>query len=164
MNLKSSLLKVVDLCNAHNITYVITGTCALTILGMPSQHKPGDIDIKVFNLTPEQERVLATLENLSGPKKQLDEYSHTCYTFNVDSCKVNAIVCRAENHIINAQTLRVLYEDYFIRVQPVNYALVDKMALNRPKDKEYMLALIASLSSLASICGRAINPPTTEQK
>lgn len=53
MKIKEALFKLIDFCNANRIEYMVTGTTALAILGVPSN--PQDIDIKVFHLKEEQE-------------------------------------------------------------------------------------------------------------
>ena len=48
MKIKEALFKLNDFCNANRIEYMVTGTTALAMLGVPSN--PQDIDIKVFHL------------------------------------------------------------------------------------------------------------------
>lgn len=52
MKIKEALFKLNDFCNANRIEYIVTGTTALAMLGVPSN--PQDIDIKVFHLKEEQ--------------------------------------------------------------------------------------------------------------
>lgn len=52
MKIKEALFKLNDFCNANRIEYMVTGTTALAMLGVPSN--PQDIDIKVFHLKEEQ--------------------------------------------------------------------------------------------------------------
>ena len=59
MNIKEALFKLDDFCNANKIEYIVTGTVALAMLGVPSN--PQDIDIKVFHLKEEQEAKLKEL-------------------------------------------------------------------------------------------------------
>lgn len=56
MKIKEALFKLDDFCNANRIEYMVTGTTALAMLGVPSN--PQDIDIKVFHLKEEQEAKL----------------------------------------------------------------------------------------------------------
>lgn len=56
INMKEILFKLNDFCNANRIEYMVTGTTALAMLGVPSN--PQDIDIKVFHLKEEQEAKL----------------------------------------------------------------------------------------------------------
>lgn len=51
MKIKEALFKLNDFCNANRIEYMVTGTTALAMLGVPSN--PQDIDIKVFHLKEE---------------------------------------------------------------------------------------------------------------
>ena len=135
----------------NKIEYIITGTTALSMLGIPSE--PHDIDIKVFGLNEEQTAKLKELQFLSGQKET--EYANTCYTFIVDGVKINIIVDKAENlneflrqrviiHALNSVNMR----RYQISVQQVIFALADKMKLKRDKDRIYMLNLINKLTSL----------------
>lgn len=45
MKIKEALFKLNDFCNANRIEYMVTGTTALAMLGVPSN--PQDIDINV---------------------------------------------------------------------------------------------------------------------
>lgn len=151
MNIKEALFKLDDFCNANKIEYMVTGTVALAMLGVPSN--PNDIDIKVFHLKEEQEAKLKELQFLSGLGKE--NYEGGCYSFMVGGIKINAIVDKTESYdeILSQEvTLSVLDETcakhHLIGVQLVALALKDKMKLRRDKDKTYMLNLIANLASL----------------
>lgn len=61
MNIKEALFKLIDFCSANKIEYMVTGTTALDMLGVPSN--PQDIDIKVFHLKEEQK---AKLKNFNS--------------------------------------------------------------------------------------------------
>lgn len=122
--MKEILFKLNDFCNANRIEYMVTGTTALAMLGVPSN--PQDIDIKVFHLKEEQEAKLKELQFLSGFENENYEGGE-CYSFVIDEP-------RAKHHLIG--------------VQLVALALKDKMKLRRDKDKTYMLNLIANLASL----------------
>lgn len=50
MKIKEALFKLNDFCNANRIEYMVTGTTALAMLGVPSN--PQDIDIKVLLTRP----------------------------------------------------------------------------------------------------------------
>ena len=151
---KSTLFKLNAFCKANEIEYIITGTMALDLLGMPIAHIPQDIDIKVFHLTEEQKAKLNELQLLSGLAPGNENYWGKCYNFLVDSVKVNAIVDNADHDLINAQSIIVkLFDDThnypaIIPVQKVGFALAAKAQLNRPKDKNYMLKLISNIASL----------------
>ena len=152
MDIKNALFRLDDFCHANGIKYILTGTAALAILGVPSN--PNDIDIKVFHLKEDQEAKLKELQFLAGLDKE--NYEGGCYSFNLGIIKVNALL---EDSTINSdeilsQKITVdLYDeaqakDHLIDIQPVFPALMDKMKLRRDKDKTYMLNLINKLSSL----------------
>lgn len=67
--MKEVLFKLDKFCRDNNIEYAVTGTAALSLLGVPSNFVPQDIDIKVFHLTEEQAKKLEELQFLSGFKK-----------------------------------------------------------------------------------------------
>lgn len=149
--IKTALFRLDDFCGINKIEYIVTGTTALAMLGVPA--KPNDIDIKVFHLKEEQAAKLEELQSLAG----LDDenYKGTCYTFEVCGVKVNAIVDNTKNYddiLSQAITLHVPDEArvkyHLIGVQLAFLALKDKMKLRRSKDKTYMLDLIAKLSQL----------------
>ena len=151
MDIEKALFKLIDFCNANKIEYMVTGTTALSMLGVPSE--PHDIDIKVFNLNHEQATKLRELELLSEVAE--DKYEGLCYTFVVSGVKVNAILTSAEKYddvMSQGVLLHVLDSDnarcYTLRVQQVIFALADKMRLRRNKDNAFMLDLINKLSSL----------------
>lgn len=78
MNIKEALFKLDDFCNVNRIEYMVTGTTALGMLGVPSN--PQDIDIKVFHLKEEQKAKLKELQFLSGLGNENYE-ENTCYSF-----------------------------------------------------------------------------------
>lgn len=152
MKIKEALFKLNDFCNANKIEYMVTGTTALAMLGVPSD--PQDIDIKVFHLKEEQKAKLKELQFLSGLRNENYEES-TCYTFVIFGVKINAIIDKTENYdeIIYKKVVLDITDEprakhHLISVQLVAFALKDKMKLRRYKDKEYMLNLIANLASL----------------
>lgn len=151
MDIEKALFKLIDFCNANKIEYMITGTVALSMLGIPSE--PHDIDIKVFGLNQEQTAKLKELEALSEVAE--DKYEGLCYTFVVSGIKVNAILTSAEKYDdVMSQGILVHIPDnnnvrcYTVRVQRIFFALTDKMRLRRGKDNAFMLDLINKLSSL----------------
>ena len=152
MNIKEALFKLIDFCNVNKIEYMVTGTTALDMLGVPSN--PQDIDIKVFHLKEEQKAKLKELQFLSGLGNENYEES-TCYSFVIGGVKINAIIDKTESYdeiVSKGVVLDVIDKFYarhhLIRVQLVTLALKDKMKLRRDKDKTYMLNLIANLVSL----------------
>lgn len=155
MKIKEALLKLDDFCGVNKIEYMVTGTTALAMLGVPSN--PQDIDIKVFHLKEEQEAKLKELQFLSDLGNENYEES-TCYSFVIGGVKINAIIDKTEsyNEIISKGVVLDITDiiegshvkHYLINVQLVALALKDKMKLRRDKDKTYMLNLIANLASL----------------
>lgn len=151
MKTEEALFKLNDFCNANRIEYMVTGTAALAMLGVPSN--PQDIDIKVFHLKEEQEAKLKELQFLSGLGKE--NYEGGCYSFTIGGIKINAIIDKTESYaeiISKGVVLDIIDESHarhhLIGVQLVVLALKDKMRLRRDKDKTYMLNLIANLASL----------------
>lgn len=151
MKIKEALFKLNDFCNANRIEYMVTGTTALAMLGVPSN--PQDIDIKVFHLTEEQKAKLKELQFLSGLDKE--NYEGGCYSFMIGEIKINAIIDETESYdeIISKEVVLDITDEFhakhhLIGVQLVVLALKDKMRLRRDKDKTYMLNLIANLTSL----------------
>lgn len=152
MKIKEALFRLDDFCNVNRIEYMVTGTTALGMLGVPSN--PQDIDIKVFHLKEEQKAKLKELQFLSGLGNENYEES-TCYSFVIGGVKINAIIDKTESYdeiVSKGVVLDVIDEFYakhhLICVQLVTLALKDKMKLRRDKDKTYMLNLIANLASL----------------
>lgn len=152
MKIKEALFKLDDFCKVNRIEYMVTGTTALAMLGVPSN--PQDIDIKVFHLKEEQKAKLKELQFLSGLGNENYEES-TCYTFVIGGVKINTIIDKTESYdeIISKEVVLDIIDEsharhHLIGVQLVALALKDKMKLGRCKDKEYMLNLIANLVSL----------------
>lgn len=152
--MKEVLFKLNEFCGANRIEYAVTGTIALSLLGVPSCFVPQDIDIKVFHLTEEQAKKLEELQFLSGLKNE--NYDHgQCFSFIVDGIKINAIIDKTKDYDeICSQNVCINYIDeerkkhHLINVQLVNLALADKMKLNRSKNKTYLIDLIHNLTSL----------------
>ena len=151
MVIKEALFKLDDFCNANKIEYMVTGTVALAMLGVPSN--PNDIDIKVFHLKENQEAKLKELQFLAGLDKE--NYEGGCYSFTISGIKVNALVDNVKSYdgvLPQEVTIDLIDKNQakhrLINIQPVFPALMDKMKLRRDKDKTYMLNLINKLSSL----------------
>lgn len=94
MVIKEALFKLDDFCNANKIEYMVTGTVALAMLGVPSN--PNDIDIKVFHLKENQEAKLKELQFLAGLDKE--NYEGGCYSFTISGIKVNALVDNVKSY------------------------------------------------------------------
>lgn len=151
MNIKETLFMLDSFCKANDIEYMVTGTTALALLGIPSN--PQDIDIKVFHLKEYQRSKLKELQFLAGLEN--DVYEAECYSFIINGVKINAIQDYTQdcseilsNEVILSIPDEVHNEYHSIGVQLVFHALKDKMRLRRDKDKDYMLNLIANLMSL----------------
>lgn len=148
------LFKLNAFCKVNQIEYVVTGTTALSLLGVPSHFVPLDIDIKVLHLTEKQAEKLKELQFLSGLKNENYDESQ-CFSFFIDNVKINAIIdnTKSQTEILH-QSVSINYVDeeskehHVINVQLVSLALADKMKLNRYKDKTYLIDLINNLTSL----------------
>lgn len=140
MNVNTEILfKLNEFCAANKIEYMVTGTVALALLGVPSNFAPQDVDIKVFHLTEEQRNKLSELQFLAGLKN--DNYESLCYSFFIDGIKINAIVDNTQDYdtILDMEVSLSLQDKkhakhHIIGVQKIEYALIDKMKLGRVKD------------------------------
>ena len=95
MKIKEALFKLDDFCRVNKIEYMVTGTTALAMLGVPSN--PQDIDIKVFHLKEEQKAKLKELQFLSDLGNENYEES-MCYSFVIGGVKINAIIDKTESY------------------------------------------------------------------
>lgn len=148
--MKNTLFKVNHFCTVNGIDYVLTGTTALSVLGIPLRNRPADLDILIVNPNSDSLNKLKDLESLSGitPVKYPD---HKCFTFYVNGDKVNAIVSKKVPagdvitvNLIDKQT----EQSHFIKVHRVHPALQAKMRLGRPKDSRFMFEFINYLTSM----------------
>lgn len=149
MNVNTEILfKLNEFCAANKIEYMVTGTVALALLGVPSNFAPQNVDIKVFHLTEEQRNKLSELQFLAGLKN--DNYESLCYSFFIDGIKINAIVDNTQDHDTIEVSLSLQDKKHakyhMIGVQRVEYALIDKMKLGRAKDYKYIQNLIHILT------------------
>lgn len=152
MNVNTEILfKLNEFCAANKIEYMVTGTVALALLGVPSNFAPQDVDIKVFHLTEEQRNKLSELQFLAGLKN--DNYESLYYSFFIDGIKINAIVDNTQDcdTILDMEVSLSLQDKkhakhHIIGVQKVEYALIDKMKLGRVKDYKYIQNLIHILT------------------
>lgn len=149
--MKEILFKLNEFCGANRIEYMVTGTVALYLLGVPSNFAPQDIDIKIFHLTEEQKDKLIELQFLSGLNNE--NYKNQCYSFYINDVKVNAIIDNTQSYgeIYNMGVCLSLQDEkqakyHAINVQKVAFAIRDKMSLGRLKDYEYMQNLIHNLT------------------
>lgn len=151
INVKEILFKLNEFCGANRIEYMVTGTVALSLLGVPSNFAPQDIDIKIFHLTEEQKDKLIELQFLSGLNNE--NYKDKCFSFYIGETKINAIIDNTKNYdtIFGMSVCLSLQDEkqakyHAINVQKVALAIRDKMKLGRLKDYEYMQNLIHNLT------------------
>lgn len=151
INMKEILFKLNEFCGANRIEYMVTGTVALSLLGVPSNFAPQDIDIKIFHLTEEQKDKLIELQFLSGLNNE--NYKDECFSFYIGETKINAIIDNTKNYdtIFGMSVCLSLQDEkqakyHAINVQKVALAIRDKMKLGRLKDYEYMQNLIHNLT------------------
>ena len=149
--MKEILFKLNEFCGANKIEYIVTGTVALSLLGVPSNFAPQDIDIKIFHLTEEQKNKLIELQFLSGLNNE--NYKDQCFSFYIGETKINAIIDNTKNYdAILDMSVCLSFRDekqakyHAINVQKVALAIRDKMKLGRLKDYEYMQNLIHNLT------------------
>lgn len=149
--MKEILFKLNEFCGANRIEYMVTGTVALSLLGVPSNFAPQDIDIKIFHLTEEQKDKLIELQFLSGLNNE--NYKDKCFSFYIGETKINAIIDNTKNYdtIFGMSVCLSLQDEkqakyHAINVQKVAFAIRDKMSLGRLKDYEYMQNLIHNLT------------------
>lgn len=149
--MKEILFKLNEFCGANKIEYMVTGTVALSLLGVPSNFAPQDVDIKIFHVTEEQRHKLSELQFLSGLDNE--NYSGECFSFYVGETKINAIIDNTKNYdtIFGMSVCLSLQDEkqakyHAINVQKVALAIRDKMKLGRLKDYEYMQNLIHNLT------------------
>lgn len=146
---KEALLRVIDLLKKHDIEFEITGTTALSLLGIPSSYTPNDIDIKAYELDRAQKAMLEQLELLSGLENPRYDNAE-CYSFIVNGTKVNIISSHKdiEETPVLVEMLFGMYSIRTFKVQRIKYALRDKMKLRRTKDLKYLVDLFKNLSEL----------------
>lgn len=153
-HIRETLLRLNDFFSAYNIEYDVTGTTALYLLGAYTgkQEGPHDIDLRVTRLTDEQKKAIEQQQALSG-RKSKDYDDQVCYTFECNSVLINVLVVDDATSVLYGG-VKVEIADFkngkraLVNVQDVYNSLREKMKLGRPKDKDFMLGLIASLSNL----------------
>ena len=149
------LSKLNRFCSENKIEYILTGTTALQIMGLPTTFKPGDIDIKLITPSSAQLNLLLQQQKLSGldSKDYIDEGTR-CFSFYICGVKINALITdnyTRDEALASSQAVELIDREapcrFIVHVQKVKYALADKMALNRIKDKEYLLDVLAGLTA-----------------
>lgn len=147
--MRNVLFKLDEFCHINRIDYVVTGTVALSLLGVPHNTLPNGVDIKVTELTDEQRNKLSELQFLAGLGNEHYE-SGECFAFRIDDIKINVLVDNTNTPSVAINLIDNEHNNMprLVKVQLMQFALTDKMKLNRPKDKSYLLNLIHLLTSL----------------
>lgn len=153
-HIRETLLRLNDFFSAYNIEYAVTGTTALYLLGAyTGKHEgPHDIDLRVTRLTDEQKKAIEQQQTLSG-RKSKDYGDQVRYTFECNSVLVNVLVVDDVNSV-SFDSVKVEIADFvngkraLVNVQNVYNSLREKIRLGRPKDNDFMVGLIASLSNI----------------
>lgn len=150
-NLRTQLFALDNLMGELGIRYVVTGTLAMGIMGLPMSDAPNDIDIKVYPKSHEAEQALAALHRAAGtgasPYKDCK-----CFTFFVCGVKVNAIV--EEGRPNHAEFVKIAEYDHadntlrHIRVQNLTEAIMAKMKLGRNKDHDFLCDVVMRIACL----------------
>jgi hypothetical protein len=132
----------------NDIKYCVTGTVALRLLGAPSSHIPQDLDVRVYELTPEQRQVLEDLQGLNSSLSS--NYESTCYKFLVHGYPVNAICVDTPSMPLTHESIPVVIKNHeesrVINVHCFRHALEEKMKLGRAKDHKYLIDLIKNMT------------------
>ena len=153
-HIRETLVRLNGFFSAYNIEYAVTGTTALYLLGayIGKNEGPHDIDLRVNRLTDDQKKAIEQQQTISG-RKPKDYGDQVCYTFECNSVLVNVLVVDDVTSV-SFDSVKVEIADFvngkraLVNVQDVYNSLREKMRLGRPKDKDFMLGLIASLSNL----------------
>ena len=148
--MKNTLFKVSHFCTVNGIDYVLTGTAALSVLGIPLSKRPADLDILIVNPNRDSLNKLKDLESLSGITS-VKYPGHECFTFYVNGDKVNAIISEniPADDVITVNLIdKQAEQPHFIKVHRVHPALQAKMRLGRPKDSRFMFEFINYLTSM----------------
>ena len=131
-----------EFCISNDIDYAVTGTSALEIQGMcPDDYKVHDIDVHVLNISQEASAKLREMQKLAG---LTSKYEGPSITIKVNDVTVNLMPPTKNDTYIEI----VAKDGATYKVQTAICALKDKMALQRSKDKDFLLNLIAKLTSL----------------
>ena len=148
---KNALFKLDTFCNKNKIEYAVTGTCALSLLGVPSNSYPRDLDIKIYHA---DERIINKLKELDFLHSEPSVYeSSTTFTFSIAGVKVNAMLDINSNYegmdreLITIDLIDNVTKCHrLISVQTMQYAWAAKMKLARTKDVAYAMEVINCLT------------------
>lgn len=149
--LKDALFKLDTFCSKNKIEYAITGTCALSLLGVPSNSYPNDLDIKIYHA---DERIINKLKELDFLHGNPSVYEgSTTFTFSVAGVKVNAMLdINSSYEDMDQELITIDLIDNTakchrsINVQTMQYAWAAKMKLGRTKDVVYAMEVINCLT------------------
>lgn len=147
---KAALFKLDDFCNKNKIEYAVTGTCALALLGVPSNSSPENIDIKVYHANEDVIKKLKELDFLYGDSSVCE--GPTTFTFSIAGVKVNAMLDNSGYGNMNDELIIIKMADniaarwHAISVQTMQYAWAAKMKLGRIKDAAYAMEVINCLT------------------
>ena len=149
---KDALFRLNTFCNKNKIEYAVTGTCALSLLGVPSNSYPRDLDIKIYHADERILNKLKELDFLCNLTPATYEGS-TTYTFTVNGVKVNALLDdKSSYEDMDRELIRIDLIDntakcrHLINVQTMQYAWAAKMKLGRAKDAAYAMEVINCLT------------------
>lgn len=148
---KDALFKLDTFLEKNKIEYAVTGTCALSLLGVPSNSHPKDIDIKIYHA---DERIINKLKELDFLHGNPSVYEGpSTFTFSIAGVKVNAILDTKSDYkdmdreIIGINLINnTTHNHHWINVQTMQYAWAAKMKLGRTKDVVYAIEVINCLT------------------
>lgn len=149
--LKDALFELDAFCSKNKIEYAVTGTCALSLLGVPSNSYPNDLDIKIYHA---DERIINKLKELDFLYGSPSVYEgSTTFTFSIAGVKVNAMLDISSSYEdMDRELISIDLIDntakcrHLISVQTMQYAWADKMKLGRTKDVAYAMEVINCLT------------------
>lgn len=149
--LKDALFKLDTFCSKNKIEYAVTGTCALSLLGVPSNSYPRDLDIKIYHA---DERIVNKLNELDFLHGNPSAYEgSTTFTFSIAGVKVNAMLDISSSYEdMDRELIAINLIDNTakchrsINVQTMQYAWAAKMKLGRTKDVVYAMEVINCLT------------------
>lgn len=148
MKVEEALVRLKAFLDSRNMPFIVVGSLALKVHGMPLKREPEDIDIEVM-CTPEKEVIFRALADAAGNDfyKMKEMYpqdegiEHKPYIFPFEGVVVNVWVVREFTHST------FVYKDY-IRYAGVYSILRKKMRYKRLKDYQDLTYLISKLSEL----------------
>ena len=148
---KDALFKLDTFLEKNKIEYAVTGTCALSLLGVPSNSRPKDIDIKIYHA---DERIINKLKELDFLYGNPSVYEGTStFTFSIAGIKVNAMLDNESSYDdMDHKLIGIVLNNpgtknrHWINVQTMQYAWAAKMKLGRTKDVAYAMEVINCLT------------------